>query len=93
MASALHCLQWRIMRASTEQASMSLFLSSGVGPLMSWNLVPSTGMSGRMLTMYAPRDLTFFTRSGMWSALMSGTMTMLAFTSIPRSAHLRIPSS
>lgn len=92
MASALHCLQWRIILASSSHRSMSLLRSSGVGARMPANFVPSTGISGRMLTMYAPRPLTSFTRSGITASLIPGTMTMFTFTTIPMSAHMRMPS-
>lgn len=72
---------------------MSSFLSAGVGARMPSNLVPGTGISGRMFTMYAPLLLTSFTSSGIEAALTSGTITMFALTSIPSSAHLPMPSS
>ena len=92
MASALHWRQCLIILASSSHLSIISFLSAGVGARKSANFVPSTGIRGRMLTMYAPSAFTFLTRAGMCSSLIPGIMTMLTFTAIPSSAHLLMPS-
>ena len=51
MASARHCLQWRMILASREHLSMRSRRSSGVGERKFSKGVPFTGMSGSMFTV------------------------------------------